>query len=585
MHHLMWRGWILDRAPKADILNGEPRFFLRSCLATPKNELHGPQDLRKTVENLLQIQTPPKETGANNGLPVKALYRCTRIIPIQADYLLRPGLDPRAINHPPSASGVRQKVPNLPAIHHLPAGKNNSKVTAGECQCKQIAGNLKRFYSLKVAPKVKVTPAPAGAPVHPQDLEFTKLPNGLVIASLENYAPASRIGLFVKAGSRYEDSNNLGTSHLLRLASSLTTKGASSFKITRGIEAVGGKLSVTSTRENMAYTVECLRDDIEILMEFLLNVTTAPEFRRWEVAALQSQLRIDKAVALQNPQAHIIENLHAAAYRNALANSLYCPDYRIGKVTPDELHHYVQNHFTSARMALVGLGVSHAVLKQVAERFLNMRGGLGLSGAKARYRGGEIREQNGDSLVHAAFVAESAATGSAEANAFSVLQHVLGAGPHVKRGSNATSSLYQAVAKGMHQPFDVSAFNASYSDSGLFGIYTISQAAAAGDVIKAAYNQVKAIAQGNLSSTDVQAAKNKLKAGYLMSVESSEGFLDEIGSQALVAGSYVPPPTVLQQIDSVADADVINAAKKFVSGQKSMAASGNLGHTPFVDEL
>lgn len=70
---------------------------------------------------------------------------------------------------------------------------------------------------------------------------------------------------------------------------------------------------------------------------------------------------------------------------------------------------------------------------------------------------GEIREQTGDSLVHAALVAESAAVGSAEANAFSVLQHVLGAGPHVKRGSNATSLLYQAVAKGTHQPFDVSA--------------------------------------------------------------------------------------------------------------------------------
>uniref|UniRef100_A0ABI7YPP4 Ubiquinol-cytochrome c reductase core protein 2 n=1 Tax=Felis catus TaxID=9685 RepID=A0ABI7YPP4_FELCA len=420
------------------------------------------------------------------------------------------------------------------------------------------AGSFSRFYSLKVAPKVKTTAAPAGVPPLPQDLEFTKLPNGLVIASLENYAPASRIGLFIKAGSRYEDSNNLGTSHLLRLASSLTTKGASSFKITRGIEAVGGKLSVTSTRENMAYTVECLRDDVDILMEFLLNVTTAPEFRRWEVADLQSQLRIDKAVAFQNPQARVIENLHAAAYRNALANSLYCPDYRIGKVTPDELHNYVQNHFTSARMALIGLGVSHPVLKQVAEQFLNMRGGLGLPSTKARYRGGEIREQNGDSLVHAALVAESATIGSAEANAFSVLQYVLGAGPHVKRGSNATSSLYQAVAKGVHQPFDV---------------------------IKAAYNQVKMIAQGNLSNTDVLAAKNKLKAGYLMSVESSEEFLDEVGSQALVAGSYTPPATVLQQIDSVADTDVVNAAKKFVSGRKSMAASGNLGHTPFVDEL
>lgn len=55
--------------------------------------------------------------------------------------------------------------------------------------------------------------------------------------------------------------------------------------------------------------------------------------------------------------------------------------------------------------------------------------------------------------------------------------------------------------------------------------------------------------------------RNKLKAGYLMSVESSEGFLDEVGSQALAAGSYTPPSTVLQQIDAVADADVINVSK------------------------
>ncbi|MEJ1273892.1 von Willebrand factor A domain containing 3A [Cricetulus griseus] len=250
-----------------------------------------------------------------------------------------------------------------------------------------------------------------------------------------------------------------------------------------------------------------MRNDIEILMEFLLNVTTAPEFRRWEVAALQSQLKIDKAVAFQNSQTRVIENLHDAAYKNTLANPLYCPDYRVGKVTSEQLHYFIQNHFTSARMALVGLG--------------------------------EIREQNGDNLVHAAIVAESAAIGDTGANAFSVLQHLLGAGPHIKRGNNTTSLLSQSVAKGSNQPFDV---------------------------IKAAYNQVKAVAQGNLSSADVQAAKNKLKAGYLMSVETSEGFLSEIGSQALLAGSYMSPPTFLQQIDSVADADVIKSAGALTVG-------------------
>lgn len=37
-------------------------------------------------------------------------------------------------------------------------------------------------------------------------------------------------------------------------------------------------------------------------MEYLLNVTTAPEFRPWEVAALQPQLKVDKTIARQNVQ-------------------------------------------------------------------------------------------------------------------------------------------------------------------------------------------------------------------------------------------------------------------------------------------
>ncbi|KAI5140001.1 Cytochrome B-C1 Complex Subunit 2 [Manis pentadactyla] len=104
--------------------------------------------------------------------------------------------------------------------------ETNIAATSGKCcRCQQI-------LFPQSCSQIKATVAPSGAPAHPQDIEFTRLPNGLVIASLENYASLSRIGLFIKAGSRYEDSNNLGTSHMLRLASSLTTKGASSFKIT-----------------------------------------------------------------------------------------------------------------------------------------------------------------------------------------------------------------------------------------------------------------------------------------------------------------------------------------------------------------
>lgn len=52
-------------------------------------------------------------------------------------------------------------------------------------------------------------------------VQVTKLPSGLVITSLENYSPASKIGVFIKAGCRYETPENQGVTHLLRLASNL----------------------------------------------------------------------------------------------------------------------------------------------------------------------------------------------------------------------------------------------------------------------------------------------------------------------------------------------------------------------------
>ncbi|XP_041831821.1 cytochrome b-c1 complex subunit 2, mitochondrial isoform X2 [Melanotaenia boesemani] len=345
------------------------------------------------------------------------------------------------------------------------------------------------------------------APLSPQHVQVSKLPNGLVIASLENYSPLSSVSVFVKAGSRYESMENQGVSHVLRLAANLTTKGASSFKICRSVEAMGGSLNVTTSRETMVYTADCLRDDIDSLLEFLVNVTTAQEFRQWEVDELTSRVKIDKALAQQSPQIGVIEKLHEAAYKNALSNSLYCPDYMVGRISSEQLHSFVEENFTTARMALVGLGVKHSVLRQVGEGLLSVRSGAGAPVAKAVYRGGELRVQNNDDLVHSLVVTEGGVTGSAEANAFSVLQRILGAGPHVKRGSSLSSKLSQGIAKATTQPFDATAFSASYSDSGLFGVYTVSQTDSAREVIKAAMAQVRGVAEGSVSEAEITRAK------------------------------------------------------------------------------
>ncbi|TRY95354.1 hypothetical protein DNTS_016027, partial [Danionella cerebrum] len=281
----------------------------------------------------------------------------------------------------------------------------------------------------------------------------------------------------------------------------------------------------------------------------------------------------------------VLELLHAAAYKNALSNSLYCPDYNIGKITPDQMHSFVQSNFTSERMVLVGLGVDHDSVKQIGQQFLNIRSGKGGVCPKAVYHGGELRHQTGSGLTHTMVAIEGPSITSADVTAFGVLQHVLGVGQRVKRASGNGSRLSHAIGKVTALPFDVSAFNVNYTDSGLFGIYTIAQANAAKDVVKAAVDQVADVAIGNLSEADLSKAKNQLLADYLMSLESSDGLADSVLTQVISEETYSSPEVVSQKINAVSSEDVVTAANKFMSGKKTLVSSGDMVNAPFLDDL
>lgn len=50
----------------------------------------------------------------------------------------------------------------------------------------------------------------------------------------------------------------------------------------------------------------------------------------------------------------------------------------------------------------------------------------------------------------------------------------------------------------------------------------------------------------------------QLKGHFLMSLETSEGLLEEMGTQALAKGSYCPSDEICKGIDNVTLTDVAN---------------------------
>lgn len=67
-----------------------------------------------------------------------------------------------------------------------------------------------------------------------------------------------------------------------------------------------------------------------------------------------------------------------------------------------------------------------------------------------------------------------------------------------------------------------------------------------------------------MSSSLLSLSRAQLKCNYLMSLETSEGLLEAIGTQALAGGSYHSAEEISKNIDNVSLTDVANV-RRFVS--------------------
>jgi len=420
------------------------------------------------------------------------------------------------------------------------------------------------------------------------DPKVSRLENGTVVAAVENTSPVTRIAAVFNAGSRYETGHNVGVTHAMRCAASLSNKKTSALGLARGLQQIGGSFSSITTREHAVISVDVLRDDLVQGLQYLTEAALEPQYLQWEVDALKPRLELDIATAKSDQNVMAMEYLHQAAYRNTLGQSLFCPEHKLGAQQPDALNSFFKSHYKPSNMAIVATGCELSELIHSLQHVLGFGKGSMESVAektKSTYHGGEVRVDTNDELVHVAVVTPGASLGSKDLIPLALLQKVMGGGPSMKYSSGVGSKLVQAIGKVASGPFAASALNINYSDSGLFGFYTVSQAEDAGKTVKASMAQFAAATKSAITEEELNSAKNQLKSAIHMSLEDSSAVLQDLGAQALLTGQVLDPAEIGAAIDKVTVADVQAVAKKVINGKPSMVSIGNLINTPYLDQL
>ena len=94
------------------------------------------------------------------------------------------------------------------------------------------------------------------------ETQVTQLANGMRVASEDSGIPTTTVGLWIDAGSRFENDQNNGVAHFLEHMAFKGTKKRSQTELELEVENMGAHLNAYTSREQTVYYAKCLSKDL-----------------------------------------------------------------------------------------------------------------------------------------------------------------------------------------------------------------------------------------------------------------------------------------------------------------------------------
>jgi predicted Zn-dependent peptidase len=398
-------------------------------------------------------------------------------------------------------------------------------------------------------------------------VEITALPSGLrVITDAMPHLQTASLGVWVGAGSRHEEADEHGISHLLEHMAFKGTSRRSARRIAEEIEAVGGDLNAATGVETTAYYARMLEADVPLALDVLADILSDPAFDPEELQREQNVIVQEIGAAEDTPDDLVFERLQETSFPGQpIGRSILGKRETVRAFDRKRLSVYLKRNYRAPDMLVVAAGaVDHrAVVAEVERRFASFTGPAGEAPEPARFVGGSHIEARDLEQVHVALAMQGLSQRDPELFSLQVFASALGGG--------MSSRLFQEVREIRGLCYSIYAYHAPYSDTGTFGLYAGTDAADVPELMRVVVGEIANTAM-SLTEAEVARAKAQMKASLLMALESSGARAEQLARQMFAWGRPVPLAELVGRIEAVTVASA-RAAGRALLGRGRPAVS------------
>lgn len=416
-----------------------------------------------------------------------------------------------------------------------------------------------------------------------EDLTYAKttLENGIrVITERVPFVRSASMGVWVAVGSSHEEAKLRGISHCIEHMLFKGTSTRSAREIAELMDSVGGHLNAFTDKESTCYHARVVDTHtalaVDVLADMFLRSSMEPDELRKEQQVILEEIKMYDDSPDEVSQDLFLKSVWSGS---ALGEPTIGYAETVSAVTRQSILEYMAAKYTPGSVVITAVGnIDHeSFVDIIRRRFGELRGGPPHNDADPPvFQPVTVVKQKDSEQVYLLIGAEGTSAADDRRYAFSVLDAILGGG--------MASRLFQEIREKRGLVYSVYSMHQTYRTGGLFTIAASTRPKNAAEVLALVREELVRLVEDGVTAGEVARAKEHLKGGLLLSLESTSTRMLRLGRTELVTGRAVPPSEVIEKIDAVTKEQVDAIARTlFAPGRLALTVLGPVDEH-FADE-
>ena len=408
----------------------------------------------------------------------------------------------------------------------------------------------------------------------------TRLSSGLrVVTHRMATVETVSLGAWIGVGTRHERADVNGIAHMVEHMAFKGTRKRSARAIAEEIESVGGHLNAYTSREVTAFHATVLAGDEDLALDIVADIMQHAVLDIEELERERAVILREIGQSNDTPEDVVFDRFQATAFPDQPVGrpTLGTPQL-VGAIERGAMVDYIARHYTADRIVVAAAGkLDHDdFVRGVENAFGGLQGAPAAAPEPAVYAGGDGREVRTLEQLHLVLGLEGIAHRDTDYYALAVFSAALGGG--------LSSRLFQDIREERGLVYSIYSFNSSYADSGLFGIYAGTGAESATEVVERICANLKTMAD-DADDREIARARAQLKAGILMSLESTAARAEQIARHTLIFGRVLPTKEIADAVDAVDRDAIARISERLRAGRPTVSTLGPEAAIPPYEEI